>query len=303
MIGVCIVTYNQESYIQQAIDSVLVQENIGQEVRVYVGDDCSSDATGEICQGYGEQIIYYKRETNLGLVENTLLLLEQMLSDGCDYIAMLDGDDYWCDKQKLKKQIDFLSNQPGCKFVHTSVDILANGKIIPSKTSEISCENVFNRIEGYKIGNCSVVYESSLLSYLNFNELRHQGFMSLDYVMYAIFSKYTQFGYIPDHTAVWRRGHTSVSNPNEANHQIAYIQNDLAMWKYLAYKFPERWTCTEKDLENYYHFKAFNIAFRFGEKKLAKTEAKFLSKSTFKTKLKILALRIPGMYSALQKFK
>ena len=112
MIGVCIVTYNQEQYIAQAIDSVLMQVDCGHRVVAYIGNDCSTDMTGAICHQYAEKypehVVVIDNEQNLGLVGNTMNLLDIMRKDGCNYIAMLDGDDYWCDDHKLYKQLIYV---------------------------------------------------------------------------------------------------------------------------------------------------------------------------------------------------
>lgn len=97
MIAVCIATYNHEHFIAEAIESVLMQE-CDEPIRIYIGDDASSDGTAAICTQYAqkdERIIFIKSETNKGLVNNTLSLYWQIMADKCEYIAMLDGDDYW----------------------------------------------------------------------------------------------------------------------------------------------------------------------------------------------------------------
>lgn len=299
MIGVCIVTYNQEHYINQAIDSAIAQKDCGEEVRIYVGDDCSTDQTGDICKAYGNKIVYIRQEKNLGLVGNTLDILSRIKDDGCDFVAMLDGDDYWCDEHKLQKELSFLTQHQDCGLVHTCVDINYNGKIIKDKRSMSSLKNVFDEIENYRIWNCSVVFKASLLSHINFQEFSKQDFMSCDYVMYAIFSKYTKFGFIPEHTAIWRRGHNSVSNTNDVEKQINYINNDLAQWKYLAHIFPERWNYDKINAERYYHNRAFTIAYNMGDYSIAKKECCFISNNDIKHTLKKLSLVSPLTYKTV----
>ena len=71
MIGVCIVTYNEETYIAECIDSALAQK-CSEPIRVYVANDCSTDKTAEVCRSYGDKIVFIDREKNLGLVGNSL---------------------------------------------------------------------------------------------------------------------------------------------------------------------------------------------------------------------------------------
>lgn len=300
MIGVCIVTYNQEQYIAQAIESVLKQVDCGHHVMAYVGDDCSTDNTGAICDEIANRV----RETgdeqisvkvihntkNLGLVGNTMNLLNIMRKDGCEYIAMLDGDDYWSDDHKLQKQLAYLEAHPEYGLVHTCYDDLLPNKMTYDKRTSMPEGDVSSIVFGYQIGNCTVMFKTQLLDLIDFNEFQQQGFMSCDFIMYIIFSCYTQFGFIPDHTAVWRRGHNSVSNTNDMEKQIHYVQNDIAMWRYAAKLFPERWTANEQEIEDYLHYRSFAIAFSYGDRKRALYEAKLMGNAyQMQYRLKIFA--------------
>ena len=300
MIGVCIVTYNQEKYIAKAIESVLSQVDCGHEVVIYIGEDNSTDKTGAICDEIAKRVNelgnermrvkVIHNEKNLGLVGNTMNLLDIMRKDGCDYIAMLDGDDYWCDNHKLLKQMAYMEAHPEYGLVHTCIDLLYPNRLIPDKRTSMKEGDVSDIVFEYPIGNCSVVFKTELLDLIDFEEFQHQGFMSCDYIMYIIFSCYTQFGFQADHTAVWRRGHDSVSNTNDMEKQIRYVQNDIAMWRYAVKLFPERWHASEQEVEDYKHERAFAIAFRFGNRERALQEAKLMSDGDRKkNRLKIIA--------------
>ena len=67
MIAVCIATYNQEAFIAQAIESVLAQ-TCDEPVRVYIGDDTSTDGTAAVCKHYASldnRIVYIRRKNNM----------------------------------------------------------------------------------------------------------------------------------------------------------------------------------------------------------------------------------------------
>lgn len=308
MIGVCIVTFNQEQYIAQAIESVLIQVDCGHRVVAYVGNDCSTDKTGEICHEYAEKypenVIVIDNPSNLGLVGNTMNLLDIMRQDGCDYIAMLDGDDYWCDNHKLQKQMDYMKQHPEYGLVHTCIDLLYPHKLVSDKRQKVQEGDVSSIVFGYSIGNCSVVFKTALLNLIDFEEFQNQGFMSVDFIMYVIFSCHTQFGFLPDHTAVWRRGHDSVSNTNNMEKQIQYEQNSLAMWRYAAKLYPERWTANEQDLKDYFHYRAFTIAFKYGDRRRALQEAKIMGKGYQKSnKIKIMVAHSAILTSLWRRLK
>ena len=84
MIAVCIATYNHEAFIAEAIESVLSQQ-CDEAMRIYIGDDASTDGTSSVCRRYAGQdkrIVYIRRETNMGLVRNTIDLYRRIMADG-----------------------------------------------------------------------------------------------------------------------------------------------------------------------------------------------------------------------------
>ncbi len=103
-VSVCMITYNHEKYIEQAIDSVLSQES-SFTVEVIVCDDYSTDNTLEKFGKYKGRITIIRNEKNLGpwrSLEKTFNVAKGK------YIALLEGDDYWTDNHKLRQQVDFL---------------------------------------------------------------------------------------------------------------------------------------------------------------------------------------------------
>lgn len=275
MIGVCIVTYNQEQYIGQCIESAISQV-CSEPYVVYIGEDRSTDNTLDICRKYAneypDKIKLVENQTNLGLVGNTINLLRIMQADGCDYIAMLDGDDYWIDDYKLEKEVNFLHANPDYGLVHTQLHLLVNGKIQENKRKNVVEGDVFEFIGEpcAAIGNCTCMFRTPLLKYCNLNDFITHRFLSVDYVMYAIFAKYTKFGFLENFTAVWRRGHDSVSHNNNVEKQISYLQNDDRMWRYLSKLFPKRFTYDEASGMDYYNYRCFQIAFKGKDWKRAK---------------------------------
>ena len=51
LLSVCLITYNQQNYIEQAIESVLMQQ-VNFSWQLIIADDCSTDETGEIIKAY-----------------------------------------------------------------------------------------------------------------------------------------------------------------------------------------------------------------------------------------------------------
>lgn len=237
MIGVCIATYNQEKYIAQCIESVLMQECTWP-IRLYIGNDCSTDSTAAICQQYANQypnIQLYNRAENLGLTANTIALLQEMRNDGCEFIAMLDGDDYWLIPNKLQQQMDYLLAHPECGLVHTAYATSTGKQVV--RSAGISDMSKSYGLHGASTCNCTVLFRASLLDTCPLDEFIERGFPCIDYPMYGIFAQHTHFSYLPNVTAEWRT-HASTSRPNSLCKMLKYRAQRLRMWKYLAILYP-----------------------------------------------------------------
>src|SRR5882672_10751528 len=93
LISVAVVAYNQRSYIEQALDSVLSQKVEGP-LEVVVGDDGSTDGTSEVIRDYARRHPDVVRpllsESNLGPQANGRRTLTACRGS---FIAYLDGDD------------------------------------------------------------------------------------------------------------------------------------------------------------------------------------------------------------------
>lgn len=240
MIAVCITTYNHRAYIAQAIESALAQQ-CDEPIRMYIGDDASTDGTSDICEQYARsdnRIVYIRNRENIGLVANTLNLYCRIMADQCEYIAMLDGDDYWIEADKLQLQLDFLRAHRECGFVHTAAYDDVDGELVnvdnaDKPTGDISRQYDFH---GALHTNCTVVFRTSLLQNVDFSELQEQHFHVLDYPLYGIFSQSTQFGFIYRYTSAWRN-HKSVSHPGSIMAFLRYQFRYLRAWRWLDKRY------------------------------------------------------------------
>lgn len=111
-ISILMATYNRSGKIGPAIESVRMQSFT--DCELIIADDGSTDGTQEVVEAWKKQVpptcrqaglVYTRSETNEGISKNYNRGLR--LASG-EYVAMIDDDDPWCDKDKLKKQIEFL---------------------------------------------------------------------------------------------------------------------------------------------------------------------------------------------------
>lgn len=112
-VSVCVVTYNQEKYIGQCLQS-LVDQQTDFPFEIIVGDDCSTDGTREIVeefrQKYPKLIRTVFRETNIGAVAN---LVDVYKRASGKYIAHMDGDDF-ASPNKIQQQVEALESNKDC---------------------------------------------------------------------------------------------------------------------------------------------------------------------------------------------
>jgi glycosyltransferase involved in cell wall biosynthesis len=107
-ISICMITYNHEAFIDQAINSILSQQT-SYSFQLVIGEDYSTDATRLICESYAashpDKIKLLPSEKNYGVIPNFMRTL-----NACDgrYIAICEGDDYWIANNKLQLQASFL---------------------------------------------------------------------------------------------------------------------------------------------------------------------------------------------------
>lgn len=111
--SVFLITYNHESYIKEAIESILAQV-FHEPVQIVIGVDRSTDATLQICRDYANKfknIELIAHESNVGMFENFYQALKRCKGK---YIAFLEGDDYWTDKHKLSQQFQYFEKKEKC---------------------------------------------------------------------------------------------------------------------------------------------------------------------------------------------
>lgn len=106
-VSIILVTYNHESYVKEALDSILKQR-VDFEYEIVFADDCSTDSTKEIIKSYDSVIDnkqYLFSDVNRG---NTKNVMNAYLHCNGRYIVTLEGDDYWYSDEKIFTQYHFL---------------------------------------------------------------------------------------------------------------------------------------------------------------------------------------------------
>ena len=221
-VSVCMITYNHEKFIQQAIEGVMMQIT-SFPVKLIIGEDCSTDKTRSICieyqKKYPERIQLILQEKNLGAIPNFIQNLNNCI-DGYKYVAICEGDDYWIDPYKLQKQIDYLESHTNLGLVYTDTKILIDDtkEFVPKiagvnffedkrviselmKTNYIEFASVVFRVKKLKVALDTLIPQFNKDSIL------------ADTPLILEFAQNSKLGYIPEETTVYRINQGSLSRP------------------------------------------------------------------------------------------
>ena len=149
--------YNVESYINEAIDSILTQTYSNFDFLII--NDCSTDKSEEIVFSYkDERIKYLKNETNLGLAGT--------LNRGIDnietkYIIRMDSDDISVPR-RIEKLIDFMEANEEIGVYSSGLERFGNDNAIwkhPNLNDDIKAHLLF----GPSINHAPCILRTSVL--------------------------------------------------------------------------------------------------------------------------------------------
>lgn len=123
-------TYNHAPYIREALEG-FVRQRAEFRFEVLVHDDASTDGTQDVVREYHQRhpdlfVPVLQRENQWSKGVDTWKTFLRPLAKGT-YLAFCEGDDYWTDPDKLRKQVDFFERNPGTGIVHTGFE--TNGDI------------------------------------------------------------------------------------------------------------------------------------------------------------------------------
>nr|WP_255478560.1 glycosyltransferase [Rufibacter sp. XAAS-G3-1] len=202
-ISVFMIAFNHQRYIAQALDSILMQK-VNFDYEIVVGEDYSTDDTRNIIldyqRRYPDRFKLLLHSENLGASQNQIQTLRACKGD---YIAMLEGDDYWIDPFKLQKQVDYLEANPGFVITcHSNYNLLPNKKLELSKRIISNDElSIVDLSKGTFISTLSVVFRNHIIL-----EFPHWFYNSPvgDYPLFMLLARYGDIKYFSEPMGVYR---------------------------------------------------------------------------------------------------
>lgn len=228
-VSVLTTTYNHEQYIGQAIESVLAQQTDFTWEQV-VAEDCSTDQTRAVVTAwqrrYPDQIKPILRERNIGGRQN---FLDAFRACRGDYIAILEGDDYWTSPHKLQQQVDFLNAHPDHSICFHAVETRDEAdphtaKVVRAARARYTLEDL---LEQNMIPTCSVMFRNRLFdSFPDWYLKAPAG----DWPLHVLNAQHGDIGYIDQVMAVYRVHAGGVWSPKVSSDRRRQILTILRLF-------------------------------------------------------------------------
>lgn len=202
-VSVCMIAYNHEKYIVQAVESALMQQT-DFDYEIVIGEDCSTDGTRALLVNLQKEhpgkIRLLLPERNLGMMPNFIATLKACRGQ---YIALLEGDDFWTHPHKLQKQADFLDANPDFVMCVHKVEVQDEaGNRSCANTEQpdvVYVKDIITR--DWFIMTCSITFRNGLVTYPKWFYRVRNG----DYALQLLVSHHGLTRYLPEVMGVYRR--------------------------------------------------------------------------------------------------
>ena len=243
-VSVCLITYNHEKFISQALSGAINQIT-DFDYEIVVGDDCSKDATGKIVQEfeakYPNKIKYFRHPENVGMIGNWIHTIQSCKGE---YIAILEGDDFWTDSNKLAVQVSLLEKHPEFSMCFHKVGFDVENKINQNDNylDQDLNKSVFTIADVIKnkwfIGSCSIMVPNNY--WKTFPKKMHT-LKAIDVIVQLMASSHGDIGYIDKEMSVYRIHSSGISQQQwlGREHSFEYVVLDLqkVFDKFSKYKY------------------------------------------------------------------
>ena len=233
ILSICVITYNQENYIQKTLQTIFEQK-VNFPIEIIISNDCSSDNTHfrieeelKNCPD-GFTVKYFNHKKNLGMMPNFIFTLRQATGK---YIAICEGDDYWIDPLKLQKQADILNSNSNYSLCFTNAKVLnddfitVNDKVSNVENKVYKDSDLFNQ---WLIPTASTLFINSFTEE-DFQILSHPDILFGDIILFLVLANKGNLVGMKDYTAVYRINSESFTNREKT---IIYYEK---IFKHLVY--------------------------------------------------------------------
>ncbi|MFQ4139749.1 glycosyltransferase [Nodosilinea sp. PGN35] len=214
-VSVLVMTYNHVNFIAQALDSILMQQ-VNFDYEILISEDCSTDGTREIVLDYYQQ---FPDRIRLLLSEKNVRS-NQVVARGIhaaqgQYIALLDGDDFWLSPHKLQKQVEFLDSHLDCALCFHNAQVVREDGTQECQNWTPDDQKQFSTLEDMWLGNfiatCSTMFRRGLFGEVP--EWYDDFFPITDWPLHLLNAEHGLIGYIDEVMGAYRHHSGGLYSP------------------------------------------------------------------------------------------
>ena len=263
-LSVLMITYNHEGFIAEALNSVLMQR-VNFDYEIIIGEDCSTDGTRNVAldyqKKYPDRIRLLLPEKNMGMMGNFMATYGACSGE---YVALLEGDDYWTSPDKLQKQVDFLDARPECSECFHNVNEVYDGRpeldhLFHRKKLKKRMFTLADIISHNFVPTCSAVFRNKL-----FGEFP-DWFLSMpmgDWPLHVLNAEHGTICYMDEVLAAHRFHEAGVWSGLET---VAILLNSIAAANYLNNHYQSKFKKEINKSIAFWHWKIAQILYQKGD--------------------------------------
>lgn len=237
-VSVIVLSYNQEKYIRQTLDSILSQQH-PYTYEIIICDDASKDSTPQIISDYAYKypvITAILRERNLGVVKNYYDAISRCKGE---YMMVCGGDDYYL-PGKIKSQIEYLDNHSEIGLIHGDVQSISEDGLKMQIMHSHAYSSLEELVQRYVIHAPTMTVRMKILKeYIHdVNPAEHDWLME-DFPISLWFQAHNQLEYFPEVFVNYRIIEGSICHPNEIEKILNFNKSEFSVMTYFQAKFPD----------------------------------------------------------------
>jgi len=246
--SVFVLTHDHVDWIGQALDSALAQQ-APFEFELLVADDFSTDGTRErvleYAARYPDRIRTFLPDRNLGVAGIWLQAARQCHGE---YVAILEGDDYWTSPDKLAKQVGLLDGNPGWSTCFHRATLFFDDGSRPSRPATPAfSKGVFDLddiLRSCFIPFLTVVFRRDVLATVPEWLFGYRWF---DWLFHIWCARRGAIGFLDEDMAAYR---VHAGGNWSARSRVTQLQEDLNVYDRLAEEMPDRRELVGRCVEN-----------------------------------------------------
>lgn len=246
---VAIMAYNQEKYIEEAVAGLLAQTGDTFTLTIGVFDDCSSDGTLALADSFRHlpanmQLNLYPNEENGGYERNYIRVFHTFLESGCDYLTILDGDDYFASPDRIATHLEGLSKHPECavsfnRLIYYYEDSKTFAPWDVQNELEERVYTAFDLAKDYIIGNgsCSMIRRNAVM---DISDAYYLEAKIGDWLSHCLYATHGDILCIPKIMNVYRKHQNGLWSGSSERSRSKILRNTLMKFNALSgYMFYE----------------------------------------------------------------